>query len=515
MTLRNPHPLLDISSTLAGRHILLTGANGFLGKVLLALLLDRYPEVGQVHLLIRARKDRSADERFESEILDAPPLQPLLDERGRDCFREKVTVWSGDAAEPDGGIDHPDWPVDLDLIIHCAGLVEFFPPVDQSLWANVDSVERMAALARRTGAKLLHISTCFVAGGADGLIEETEPINGFYPNRERHSDDSFNAAAELQTLRDEIDGIKNSAAPDRDKAEQLTELGRRRATRWGWVNTYTYSKSLGEQVLAQSQGIEWSIVRPAIVESSWLFPFPGWIEGGRTAAPLVLMALSGLTDWPARPDIPLEIVPVDHIAAATLACGALLLAGEHAHVYQLAAADTHPFELRPLIELLCDEATRLNGDSPSRNEMPFWLRSPSTLRFLSPTAVQKSRESQLNRMEASRRLLIVLQDCLKQTPIPANGIIDDWLGSLRTLALQARFRDQTMNQYLPFILENRYMFETHNIRAAYELLSPADREKLPWGPETIDWPEYWRENQIGGIRKWVQPEAVRNWSFQI
>ena len=104
---------------------------------------------------------------------------------------------------------------------------------------------------------------------------------------------------------------------------------------------------------------------------------------------------------------------------------------------------------------------------------------------------------------------------MKQTPIPANGIIDDWLGALRTLGLQSRFRDQTMDQYLPFILENRYVFETHNIRAAYKLLSQADREKLPWGPETIDWPEYWRENQIGGIRKWVQPEAVRNWSFQI
>lgn len=507
--------MLDISSTLNGRHILLTGGNGFLGKVLLALLLDRYPEVGQIHLLIRARKDVSADERFENEILNAPPLQPLLEERGLDFFHEKLTVWSGDAAEPDAGVDHPDWPVELDLIIHCAGLVEFFPPVDQSLRANVDSVEQMAALARRTGAKLLHISTCFVAGGADGLIEETEPIVGFYPNREGACDDSFDAAAELETLRAEIDRIKSSSAEDRDKAEQLTELGRRRATRWGWVNTYTYSKSLGEQVLAQSEGFEWSIVRPAIVESSWRFPFAGWIEGGRTAAPLVLMALSGLTEWPARPDIPLEIVPVDHIAGATLACGALLLAGQHEAVYQLAAADTNPFELRPLIELLVDEARRLNGDNPSRNDTPFWLRAPSTLRFLSPTAVQKGRESQLYRMEASRRLLIALQDRLKQTPIPANGVIDDWLGALRTLGLQSRFRDQTMDQYLPFILENRYVFETHNIRTAYKLLSEADREKLPWGPETIDWPEYWRENQIGGIRKWVQPEAVRNWSFQI
>lgn len=507
--------MLDVSSSLAGRNILLTGANGFLGKVLLALLLDRYPEVGKVHLLIRPRKNRSAQDRFEKEILASPALGPLVNQRGRDFFGDKITVWSGDAAHVNAGIADPDWTNGIDLVIHCAGLVEFFPPVDRSLRANVDSVKQISVLAQRAGAKFLHVSTCFVAGKADGLIEETEPIRGFYPHREGPDDHRFEAAAELRALREDIDRIMTSSAGERAKADQLVSIGRRRAARWGWVNTYTYSKSLGEQVLAHSQGLDWAIVRPAIVESSWRFPFPGWIEGGRTAAPLVLMALSGLTEWPARPDIPLEIVPVDQIAAATLACGALLLAGQHQPVYQLASADTNPFELGPLIQLLLEEAQRLNGNSVEKHTEPFWLQSRSRLRFLPPTEIQKSRDTQIYRIEASRRFLTAFQERLKRTPIPANGVVADWLGSLRTLALQARFRDQTIDQYLPFILENHYIYETYNIRSAYRVLSPSDREKLPWGPEAIDWPEYWRENQIAGIRKWVQPEAVRNWSFQI
>ena len=60
-----------------------------------------------------------------------------------------------------------------------------------------------------------------------------------------------------------------------------------RAQQWGWPNTYTYTKSLGEQLTkkrAADVGVPVSIVRPAIVESSMSFPFPGWNEGINTCA---------------------------------------------------------------------------------------------------------------------------------------------------------------------------------------------------------------------------------------
>ncbi|MGH9378099.1 MAG: hypothetical protein ACRD1I_04805, partial [Terriglobia bacterium] len=80
---------------------------------------------------------------------------------------------------------------------------------------------------------------------------------------------------------------------------------------------------------------------------------------------------------------------------------------------------------------------------------------------------------------------------------------------------QSKFRDQTLGQYLPFVLQNRYVFESENIRAAHSSLSEADRKLLPWRPGEIDWKDYWIRNQIGGIEKWVQPEAVRDWTFKI
>jgi long-chain acyl-CoA synthetase len=512
--------LIDIATIFRDNEILLTGGNGFLGKVILGLLLDRYPDSKHVHLLIRPRQGRGAAERFEADILQSPAMQPLIEQRGADWIRQKVTVWPGDAAEIDAsGPQASQWRGRVRLILNCAGLVEFFPPVDESLRANVDSIERLVALAQAIDARLLHISTCYVAGRADGLIEETEPIAGFYPRRTGADDDSFDAAAELASCRERIAETiarDNGAARSRPTVQALIELGRQKSERWGWVNTYTYAKSLGEQILvrtAESRGLAYAIVRPAIVESSLRFPFPGWIEGGRTAAPLVLMALGGLKEWPMRPDIALEVVPVDQVAAATLVVAALLLDGKQAleppPVYQLATADRNPFELEDLVTLLDQEAARQSPNGGRRP--PLWLDPLRRLRFLSAAQVRDRRQALQHRMETAR----TVAERIASSRLPGNRAVARWSAALRTLGLQASFREHTLDQYLPFILENRYVFETHNIRQAYARLSASDREKLPWDPEAIDWQRYWVENQIGGIKKWVQPEAVREWKFKL
>ena len=206
----------------------------------------------RVHVLVRARPGVSSRERFTKEVLDSPPLRPLLERRGRDNVERRVNVLSGDAAKPLAALD-PEQIRELagrvSLVLNCAGLVEFFPAVDLSLTANVASVERLLELCGSLNAKLLHISTCYVAGEADGLIEETEAVPGFYPRRSGPDDDRFSAQHELAACRQAAVSASEGLEGAR-RAEALIELGRVRSARWGWVNTYTYAKSLGEQVLA-------------------------------------------------------------------------------------------------------------------------------------------------------------------------------------------------------------------------------------------------------------------------
>ncbi len=491
-SVRRFSPLIDVSRNFAQTEILLTGVNGFVGKVLLALLVDRYPETKRVHVLLRGRRGKSAAERFAEEVVASPAL------RNADRSQlERVVVHEGDAsrldAAPFAGVG---------LIIHCAGLVEFFPPVDESLAANVDAVESVAAVAKQVGAKLVHVSTCYVAGRADGLVEEDEPVERFYPLRQGVGDDAFDHARELAHLRERVAAI---VADGRDKAAQqrLTDLGRSRAERWGWVNTYTFSKSLGEQSLAATKGLEWSIVRPAIVESALEFPFPGWVEGGRTAAPLVLMALGGMTDWPARPDLSLEIVPVDQVAAALLTVGALLLDGQADRVYQLASSDANPFEMRELIVLLAAEAGKRGA---AVNGGPKLYSGEEFVRLT---------RNRKRKAESVEKRLGGVARWLAAKKLPGADWAAGRAAQMRQLALQAGFRERMIDQYLPFTVGNRFVFEAQNIRAATSKLTDADRAKLRWAPQEIDWPRYWRENQIEGILKWVQPEAVKGWSFRL
>ena len=493
--------LADLSSLFRDQEILLTGANGFLGKVVLAMLLDRFPHVRKVHVLVRARPDLPSNERFVRDVLDSPPLRPVVERFGRDGIATRVRVLSGDASLPLAGLEPSqlrELSRDVGLVLNCAGLVDFFAPVDQSLRANVDSVECLLELCAEIEAKLLHVSTCYVAGEADGLIEETEPIRGFYPRRKGQDDSRFSVVDELAECRESATEI-SSGLEGVARTEALTELGRVRAARWGWVNTYTYTKSIGEQVLELQNEVEFAIVRPAIVESALRYPFPGWIEGGRTAAPLVLMALGGLRDWPARPDIALEIVPVDLVAAATLVVAGELLAGKAQPVYHLAGADVNPYPLEDLIQLLCREA-RGNGSRPGK--IPIWLDPWPRVQLMSSIRAERRRRSRRERVKRVRSLL----EGLGQRNLAAR---------LRVLELQMGFHEETFRQYLPFIQDNRYIFEAGNIRDAFAGLSPQDRRSLPWDPEAIAWPAYWRDCQIPGIRKWVQPEAVREWTFQL
>ncbi len=506
---------------------LLTGGNGFLGKVILAMLLERYPDLKHLHVLLRPGRDLSAEERFKAEIVDSPVMAALMAARGEQFVREKVSVWPGELSRPDCGLDKQALETiagRVKLIINCAGKVEFFPPVDESLQANVNGVENAIALAKRAGARLLHVSTCFVSGEANGLIEETEPIPGFYPHRKGPDDNSFDALEELAYCREQVrlitesEGGEETAKPQarsRETAQKLVALGKGRAEHWGWVNTYTYSKSLGEQLIAREKDLDWSIVRPAIVESALRFPFPGWIEGGRTAAPLVLMAMSGLKHWPVRRNTPLEVVPVDLVAAAILAVGALLLDGRAENVYQLGTADVNPIRLGPLVNLLRQEARR-RADRNGKGGLPIRITaSRGPARFISAEEARARRQRLQKRIERAQAIIDRMHSAVKNAGLPGRKSLAGWQSALRTLGLQARFREQTLDQYLPFILHNRYIFESENIRTAYQRLSEKDKLLLPWDPEKIPWKNYWIHHQIEGIERWIQPEAVKEWSFKI
>src|SRR5205809_6970488 len=93
----------------SNRTIFILGATGFVGKVLLAMILDRFPELKHLVVQVRRKKNVSGEERFYSEVLQSPPLQAIVERMGGEgVVREKVQVVEGDLDHPLCGISPDD-----------------------------------------------------------------------------------------------------------------------------------------------------------------------------------------------------------------------------------------------------------------------------------------------------------------------------------------------------------------------------------------------------------------------
>ena len=78
---RPPRPL-SVRQALAGKHVMLIGVTGFIGKVWLVNTLMDLPEIGRIYLLIRRQKSNPALRRFEKVVEESPVFDPLYERYG-------------------------------------------------------------------------------------------------------------------------------------------------------------------------------------------------------------------------------------------------------------------------------------------------------------------------------------------------------------------------------------------------------------------------------------------------
>src|ERR1043165_730944 len=85
--------------------MLILGSTGFVGKVVLAMVLDRFPELKHLIVQVRRKKNASGEQRFYSDVLRSHPLRGVVDAIGGErAVREKVQVVEGDLDQPLCGI---------------------------------------------------------------------------------------------------------------------------------------------------------------------------------------------------------------------------------------------------------------------------------------------------------------------------------------------------------------------------------------------------------------------------
>ncbi|TMA41793.1 MAG: sugar nucleotide-binding protein, partial [Deltaproteobacteria bacterium] len=516
------------------------------------MLLDRYPDVGRIYVLVRPRAGGTAEDRFFGKVAGTQPFRPLRERHG-DGFeaflRKKCVALAGDVTDSMLGLSEEqvkELTGKLACVINSAGLVTFNPSLELAVRVNTEGARNAAELCKRTGATLVHISTCFVAGTRRGPVFEDEPLIGSYPKahdldeaarvpfvvdaelkdvdavvaRLRAQADDGALAAQFRATavrrleeegRDPADQKALGLASGRERklwlAQQLVQAGMERARAWGWPNTYTYTKAMGEQAIAAS-GCQYALVRPAIVESALRFPFPGWNEGFTTSAPLVFMGLKGQRVFPAGHKLVLDLIPVDLVAAGILGVAGAACAGRlQQRVFQLASGDVNPFYVRRSVELVALYKRRKMDERVAegkRSAFENWIDT-----FLEPYPASKELY-----FASSAPLFRAAAKGLRKL-IAERGA--SW-GAPRTTALLARADqalegvdrqlaalEMTWDLFLPFVAGERFIFQCKHTRQLWAQLSEDDRAKLPWDPEAIDWRRYWMEVHMRGLEEWVFP----------
>ena len=363
--------LPDVRDAFAGKRILLTGATGFVAKVLLEKLIRTVPDIGRIVLLIRAGGHGDARARFEREIAASSVFDHLRAVRPAWLERflaERVECVTGEITAPEFGLAparFAELARGVDMVVNAAASVDFREPLDEALAINTLSLRHVTAFARVANAPLVHVSTCYVNGYNRGEMREqvAAPAGSMRDAIPRHREGWYDVDALIASLQRKIERVRAKAGgADAERLRRrLTDLGIREAQRHGWNDTYTFTKWLGEQVaLRAMHGRALTIVRPAIIESTLREPAPGWIEGVKVADAVILAYARGKTSFfPARRDGIIDVIPVDLVANAIVLAGAeALSAGPGRRIYQCCSGSTNPLALGELIRLLQAESKR-------------------------------------------------------------------------------------------------------------------------------------------------------------
>jgi len=154
------------------KHVLLTGATGFLGPYLLRSLLDQTSAVYTV--LVRAADPAAARERMRMDLVSAG----LYDARTAGVFDARVHAICGDLANLHLGISDRLWlrlAETIDTIVHNGAWVDYILDYETLRPSNVEGTRELLALARTSSRKQLHFvssTTIFGWTGKRALLEQ-------------------------------------------------------------------------------------------------------------------------------------------------------------------------------------------------------------------------------------------------------------------------------------------------------------------------------------------------------
>ena len=495
----SPSEPTRLRDRLAGQHLLITGATGFLARAFVEKLLRSLDTVAGVHLLVRPRSDgTTAEERLQRDVLGSSTFNRLRAAQGAafdELCREKVHAVSGDLTRERFGLSKTDYRElagRITMVVNSAATVTFDERLDLAIELNTYGPQRLLEFAREAGnVPFLHVSTCYVCGQRTGNVLEdlSAPSRAEQTLPRVAPGGDYDLTGLLDEMKAETLEIRHRYGADTELCRrQLIEAGMRRARQFGWNDTYTFTKWLGEQLLARNHGdVPLAIFRPAIIEGSYAEPTPGWIDGLRMADPLFVAYGRGkLAEFPADPDVHMDLIPVDFVANAMfVALPAPHAPADQVAVYHCASTARNPLRLEDMVAYI-EVGFRAKPMLDERGR-PIYSDAVCCI----------DRHVFLSRWQRRRAQLVWVRGWLERFGIKGKRY--------RRLSAMIRQVDQLIyfaRIYAPYThLSCR--FDDDQLHRLADRLHEDDRREFPFDAAGIDWRDYLAYRHLPGLRSYV------------
>ncbi|XP_045515521.1 fatty acyl-CoA reductase 1-like [Pieris brassicae] len=425
----------SIAESYAGKSIFITGCTGFLGKVLLEKILYSCSDLKKVYILLRGKRGLTIQERLKT-LLELPVFSRVYREKAKFC--DKIEPIVGDVSQDGLGISPEDRVTlinEVSYVFHSAASIKFTEPLHDLLNVNVKGTERVLSLCKcmKKLEVLVHVSTAY-SNTHKIFIEEK-----VYPSPIPLS------------MVDHL--IKEQPDEERTKIIIRDE-----------PNAYTFSKKLGEALLAEKHGhVPVIIIRPSIVTASLSEPIPGWIDNWNGATGLIGTITKGiLRVVRGNGGNVLDLIPVDYVVNLIIVAATKKILSQSVNVYACATSTEKPLTLRHLSHLALIRCKRNKF-----NELPF------------PGAYFTN----------SKLLLVFLSAILQTSPLSLADAL------LRMTGKDPKYRKilrriEQVRDVLEIFTSNSWKFSTMNNYCLYSSLSPSDQKTFPFSPSLINWSEY-------------------------
>ncbi|XP_044483222.1 fatty acyl-CoA reductase 1-like isoform X1 [Mangifera indica] len=478
---------------LKDKTILVTGATGFLAKVFVEKILRIQPNVKKLYLLVRARDSNFAMKRIFDEVVETELFRVVRDELGvnlKSFISEKIVAVAGDVSDTNLGVKDSKlmeemW-TEIDLVLNFAAITNFDERYDYAYKVNTMGAFNVLNFAKNCIKinMLVHVSTAYVCGERSGLILEN-PIN---IGEALKKTCKLEITEENKLIEEKLNQLQAKGAGQIELASTMTDLGIKRATFYGWPNTYVFTKAMGEMMLGEyRENMPLVIIRPTMITSTFAEPFPGWIEGLRTIDGAIAGYGKGkLKFLLANTKSIFDVIPADMVVNSIIMAMAANTQQNSQIIYHIGSSRTNPIKMTDIHKF-------------SRQ---YFIEHPLINKYGKPVKVCKGR---FFNTPASFHTWIRISYVM---PLKVLKLISIFNKSYRGICIdhdkKIKFAIRLVELYKPYMFFRGIFDDTNsqNLRLTMEE-NAQEANAFNFNPKDIDWEDYFINTHIAGLVKYV------------